>query len=98
MNKPINLYNFIKEETGLRLSPRLNGCLDIVRAFALSPYFGRAELLRPENGLSLIYDERCLERSLKSLISSELLIELKVRRPEVGGGRLFTASEKLKNF
>jgi len=83
-----SLFQTVKTITGLRISPRLWACYDVVRLFGDTGGFGRYEILHPANGLVEAYGERLLERALSCLSSSGLLSAIS-KRSKQGGGQIF---------
>jgi hypothetical protein len=89
------LHRAVAAATGMKASPRLAACVDIVWFFAPFGQFGRLEVVGPRSGLAEIYHSKVLDRALRDLLAAGVLTETDrgVRR---GGGRTFLVARLAK--
>lgn len=91
-----SVKNRVKELVGLRASPRLAACQEIVWTMLPFGEFGGQEV-RERAGLSFIFNEKTLNRALQSLQKAGLVIDTERHAKRLGGGRIFRLDAKLLN-
>lgn len=87
----IEIKSVVRATTGLRVSPRLQACTDILWTFLPLGRFGRIEVMGPRSGLSRIHHPDTLKRAMRDLERAGLMVPAG-KRPYQGGGMLYTAA------
>jgi hypothetical protein len=83
-----HIRDIVKRATGLRLSPRLQACADILWVFLPFGRFGRLEVLSDCVNLKKIHHPKVLTRALRDMEMAGIIVRGE-SRPHHGGGAIF---------
>jgi len=80
----------IKDFSGLRVSPRLTACVEIVYVFGVAARFGRLAVC---SELSEVFSDRCLDRALFTLEGCGAIQRVDDSGPDVDGNAEYVVAD-----